>query len=58
MLYALPEDIQWHIWRIYHKEFVLKELIEEIRKKDATIIQNVVKSLIDEVISEALNNIF
>ena len=58
MLHELPEEIQWHIWRLYHKEFVLKELIEEIRKRDATIIQNVVKSLIDEVVSEALSNIF
>ena len=58
MLDELPEEIQWHIWRLYHKEFVLKELIEEIRKRDATIIQNVVKSMIDEVIHEAINNIF
>ena len=58
MLYALPEDIQWYVWSLYYKEFVIKDLIEEIRKRDATIIQNIVKSIIDEAVSEAVDNLF
>ena len=58
MMDGLPEDIQWHIWRIYYKEFVLNELIEEIKKRDATMIQTFVKNMIDEIVSEALNNMF
>lgn len=58
MIHGLPEDIQWYIWRIYYKEFVLSELIAEIKKRDATMIQTFVKNMIDEIISEAVNNTF
>lgn len=58
MIHGLPEDIQWHIWRIYYKDFVLNELITEIKKRDATMIQTFVKNMIDEIVSEAVSNIF
>ena len=57
MLYQLPEDIQWYIWKLYYSKFVLFELKEVCEIRDATIIQNYVKNMIDEIISDALNNV-
>lgn len=57
MLYNLPEDVQWYIWSTYYKQFVLIELKEDSEKRAATIIQNYVREMIDEVISNAVSNV-
>ncbi len=57
MLYNLPEDVQWYIWNIYYKQFVLIELKEDSEKRAATMIQNYVREMIDEVISNAVSNV-
>ncbi len=57
MLYNLPEDVQWYIWSIYYKQFVLIELKEDSEKRAATMIQNYVREMIDEVISNAVSNV-
>jgi hypothetical protein len=55
MLYRLPEDMQWHIWRLYYNRYVLSELRAECERRDATMIQNYVRVLIDKVLSDVVN---
>ncbi len=55
MLYDLPEELQWHIWKLYHNKFVLAELKDKCEHRDATMIQNFIKNMIDEIISNAIN---
>ena len=57
MLYDLPEDIQWYIWTMYYRRFVMIELEEDMERRAATAIQNYVKNMIDEVIMNALDEI-
>jgi len=56
MLHELPEDIQWYIWRLYYSHFILNELIEDSERRAATTIQNYVRNMIDEIITNAIDN--
>ena len=57
MLYDLPEDVQWYIWKLYYARFILTELKEDSERRAATTIQNYVKNMIDEVILNAVNQV-
>ena len=39
MLYNLPEDLQWNIWRTYYDKYVLSCLMIKINNINATFIQ-------------------
>ena len=57
MLYNLPEDVQWYIWKLYYNRFVMTELKEYGERRAATTIQNYVRDMIDEVILNAMNDV-
>ena len=57
MLHLIPEEIQWHIWKIYYSKYVLAELVEECKKKDASLIQQYVKNLINSIIDDVINDV-
>ena len=39
MLYNLPEELQWYIWKTYYNKYVLSNLSIKINNINATLIQ-------------------
>ena len=55
MLYGLPEELQWCIWKSYYGKFVLPELETECESRAATTLQVFVKTWIEEILADVTN---
>ena len=55
MLYELPEELQWYVWKFYYGRFVLPELEAECESRSATMIQTFVQNWIEEILADVTN---